>query len=63
MEDNTRQVVLLSLLETMGARGSWCGETHVQKCTYFLQEALDVPLGLSFVLYKHGPFSRCGPTS
>ncbi len=57
MEDNKRHVVLLSLLETMRARGSWCGETHVQKSTYFLQEALDVPLELSFVLYKHGPFS------
>jgi hypothetical protein len=38
-------------------RGSSCGETHIQKATYFLQELLRIPLGFDFVLYKHGPFS------
>ena len=36
---------------------SWCGETHVQKAIYFLQELLEVPLNYEFVLYKFGPFS------
>jgi uncharacterized protein YwgA len=36
---------------------SWCGETHVQKAAYILQDLLGVDLGYDFVLYKHGPFS------
>jgi hypothetical protein len=39
------------------ARGSWCGETHLQKAAFFLQELLRVQLGYEFVLYKHGPYS------
>jgi hypothetical protein len=38
-------------------RGSWCGETHIQKATFFLQELTGVELGFDFVLYRHGPFS------
>lgn len=53
----TRKALLLSLVNVMEARGSWCGETHVQKCSYFLQAMLGVPLGFDFILYKHGPFS------
>jgi uncharacterized protein YwgA len=52
-----RAVVLLTLLEELKKRGSWCGETHLQKATYFLQQLTGVPLGLEFVLYKHGPYS------
>jgi uncharacterized protein YwgA len=52
-----RATVLLSLLEALKARGSWCGETHIQKSTYFLQEMMETPLGFEFVLYKHGPYS------
>jgi uncharacterized protein YwgA len=37
--------------------GSWCGETHMQKAVYFLQCLRRVPLGFTFMLYKHGPFS------
>lgn len=49
--------VLLALLESMDRQASWCGETHVQKCAYFLQEGLAVPFGVRFILYKYGPFS------
>jgi uncharacterized protein YwgA len=52
-----RDVIILTLLEELKARGNWCGETHTQKTTYFLQEMLAVPLGFEFVLYKHGPYS------
>lgn len=52
-----RAAVLLMLLDEMKTRGSWCGETHLQKATYFLQELLRVPLGFQFILYKHGPYS------
>jgi len=26
----------------MKEQGSWCGETHIQKCSYFLQEMMAV---------------------
>jgi len=52
-----RVAVLLDLINELTARGSWCGETHVQKATYFLQELLKVPTEFDFILYKHGPFS------
>lgn len=52
-----RGTVLLSLVEALQREGSWCGGTHVQKATFFLQHLLKVPLGFSFTLYKHGPYS------
>ncbi len=52
-----RAVVLLTMLDALKRRGSWCGETHLQKSVYFLVELCAVPLGYSFVLYRHGPYS------
>ena len=52
-----RASTLLTLVEQLKEVGSWCGETHFQKSTYFLQEMLGVPLAFHFVLYKHGPYS------
>ena len=52
-----RDALLLYLIEALKSRKSWCGETHLQKATYFLQELLGVPLGFKFILYKYGPFS------
>lgn len=57
MERLKRDALLVTLIEGLRKEGSWCGETHVQKTTYFLQELLRVPLELDFILYKHGPFS------
>ena len=57
MERVRRAAIVSRLVEQLRSRGSWCGETHVQKATYFLQELLKVPLDFDFVLYKHGPFS------
>lgn len=57
MEDMKCQPVVLSLIEKLDLYGSWCGETHIQKSLYFLQEMLGVPTGYDFILYKHGPFS------
>jgi hypothetical protein len=51
------RAILIDLVNELEASGSWSGETHIQKCTFFLQEAFGVPLGLDFVMYKHGPFS------
>ena len=49
--------VITHLAEMLRSKGSWCGETHLQKAVYFLQELLGVPTGFEFILYKHGPFS------
>lgn len=57
MTATNRRVVILSLVDNLREKGSWCGETHIQKATYFLQELMEVPTELSFILYKHGPFS------
>ncbi|MGH9745811.1 MAG: hypothetical protein ACRD59_06840 [Candidatus Acidiferrales bacterium] len=57
MKKFQRAAVLLDLVDELTARGSWCGETHLQKATYFLQELVGVPTGFDFILYKHGPFS------
>ena len=52
-----RAALLTDLVQRMREHESWCGETHLQKATYMLQELLEVDLGYDFVLYKHGPFS------
>jgi len=52
-----RDAVILSIVENLRSKGSWCGETHIQKTVYFVQELLGVPLEFDFVLYKHGPYS------
>lgn len=57
MQRKERITVLLQLIKRLKERGSWCGETHIQKATYFLQEMLRVNLGYTFIMYKHGPYS------
>jgi hypothetical protein len=52
-----RAVILAELAHKMDQHGSWCGETHIQKAAYFLQELVLVPTQYRFILYKHGPFS------
>jgi len=49
--------ILVSLIEALEEKESWCGETNIQKTTYFLQELMGVPLGCEFILYKYGPYS------
>jgi uncharacterized protein YwgA len=44
-------------LERLREQDNWCGETHLQKTTYFLQELAGVELGLHYIFYKYGPFS------
>jgi len=57
VEGLKRRAVVLEMMERMNGYGSWSGETHVQKCLYFLQELVGVPTGFRYILYKHGPFS------
>lgn len=57
MERIERDAILLALLGQLRAEGSWCGETHMQKAAFFLQDLMRVPISFDFILYKHGPFS------
>ena len=57
MENFQRASILLTLNEELRKAGSWAGETHMQKATFFLQELMNVTLDFDFILYKHGPFS------
>lgn len=52
-----RDAVITALIDKLDEHGSWCGETHIQKAMFFLQELTDTDLGFEFILYKHGPFS------
>lgn len=57
MNDLHRSAIVATLVKECRARGSFCGETMVQKSVFFLQELLKVPLQFDFQLYIYGPFS------
>ena len=57
MDSSDKTALLGHLVSQLRTAGNWCGETHVQKTVYVLQTACQVPMGYSFVLYKHGPYS------
>ncbi len=57
MEDTERKSLIVKLVKAMRTEGSWAGETHIQKCVFFVQEMVGVPMGYEFVLYKHGAYS------
>jgi hypothetical protein len=57
MENLKRTSIILELLDALKKSGSWCGETHLQKAMYFLQEMAGVQTDFTYILYKHGPFS------
>jgi uncharacterized protein YwgA len=56
MDYPKRAALLTAVIDELRAHESWCGETHVQKAVYVLQEMFGVPLELPFILYKYGPF-------
>ena len=57
MDRLKRAALLTSLIRKMRDHGSWCGETHIQKAAYFLEDLFMVPMDFGFILYRHGPFS------
>jgi uncharacterized protein YwgA len=52
-----QEAVLVGLARRLADRGSWTGETHLQKASYLLSELRDIDFDFDFILYKHGPFS------
>ena len=57
MNEGQNRSVLVALIESLRSKGSWCGETHIQKAAFFLKTLTGVPIDFDFILYKHGPFS------
>jgi hypothetical protein len=57
MKEGQNRSVLIKLIQSLRSRGSWCGETHIQKAAYFLKTLMGVPIDFDFILYKHGLFS------
>jgi uncharacterized protein YwgA len=54
---SSRCALLVDLVKQLRERGSWCGETHIQKAMFILQDIAKGNLGYKFVIYKHGPYS------
>ena len=52
-----QEAVLVGLARRLQDRGSWTGETHLQKAAYLLSELRGIDFDFDFILYKHGPFS------
>lgn len=57
MDNLEQKAVVLRLIDDLRKKGSWCGETHVQKSTLFLTTLQHHALEYHFILYKHGPYS------
>lgn len=54
----SREMVLVGgVVSALRVRGSWTGETHIQKTAYIAKIKRDIPFESDFVLYKHGPYS------
>jgi uncharacterized protein YwgA len=51
------QAVLVGLARRLHEKGSWTGETHIQKAAYLMHELRGTDFSFGFILYKHGPFS------
>lgn len=49
--------MICAMLDRMIEKGSWAGETHLQKCLFLLQSMRNVPTGYTFQLHHYGPFS------
>jgi hypothetical protein len=54
---SVRCALVVELAMRLRSEGSWCGETHLQKATFIIQDLTRSNLGYKFVLYKHGPYS------
>jgi uncharacterized protein YwgA len=52
-----QQAILSGLAKRLANKGSWVGETHMQKATFLLSKLCGIDFDFDFILYKHGPFS------
>ena len=54
---SSRCALVVHLAKKLRAKGSWCGETHLQKAMYILQDLSKSNFSYKFVIYQHGPYS------
>jgi len=54
---SSRCALVVQMAKKLRDRGSWCGETHLQKALYILQDISRSNFGYKYVIYKHGPYS------
>src|ERR1700674_1555635 len=54
---SSRCALVVELAKSLRIHGSWCGETHLQKAIYILQDLSKSNFGYKYVIYKHGPYS------
>jgi hypothetical protein len=54
---SSRCALVVYLTKKLKAKGSWCGETHLQKALFILQDLSKSNFSYKFVIYKHGPYS------
>ena len=54
---SSRCALMVDLVKGLREKGSWCGETHLQKAIFILQDISNSNFGYKFVIYKHGPYS------
>lgn len=57
MKRMQKAALISEMLDRMIEKGSWAGETHLQKCLFFLQEMRDVSTGYVFQIHHYGPYS------
>jgi uncharacterized protein YwgA len=57
MNELVQKTILVGLAKRLADKGSWAGETHLQKAAYLLSELRSVDFNFDFILYKYGPFS------
>ncbi len=57
MDKDTSLAVVFKTIELLRAKNNWAGETSIHKSIYILQQLMNVPVGFTFTLYLHGPFS------
>jgi hypothetical protein len=54
---SARYALIIDLIKKLQAKGSWCGETHLQKAAFIVQDLVKSKFGYKFIMYKHGPYS------
>jgi hypothetical protein len=54
---SARCALVVKLAKRLRECGSWCGETHLQKAMYIIQDLSKANFGYKFVIYKDGPYS------
>ncbi len=52
-----QDAILITLIDKLREKNSWCGRTHIQEAAYFLETFFNVPLNAEFILHKRRPFS------